>query len=92
MSQPLFKDVLNIMDKHGFHYACTVHHHPDVGVSILYHDDDRIDQMEYGVHRPPQSDDDREHEEYQERFMEGIGGDAMVHFERTGKEYFDRKT
>lgn len=92
MSEPIFKNTITIVDKHGFHYQVSVHHHPDVGTSIAYYRELRIANRNYGRHRPPVSDDDREWEEYETHFMEGIGGEIEQDFEYRCTEIFNQES
>jgi hypothetical protein len=85
----LFTSEIKVSDSRGFVYNCKVEHHPDIGTSIAYYNDHRISQMEYGIFRPPLSDDDAEWEEYQERFFEGIGGEKNQQLEYQCTEYFN---
>jgi hypothetical protein len=83
------KDEIKVTDKMGFVYTVTVKHWPVTGISIAYHDDRRIAQREYGRMLPPTSDNDREWEQWQERFREWADAsisdlilDCVSHFNR----------
>lgn len=86
-----FKDILKITDKHGFTYEVNVEHHPEIGLSVAFYRGDRISRFEYGRYLLPQGDDGGEWEQFEERFRESSGGDALVHFEISCKQYFSRK-
>ena len=84
-----FTDTLKVCDSKEFYYEVNVGHHSEVGVSIAYYKGLRISKFEYGRYIMPIGDDDHEWEEYEERFRESSGGDALVHFEHECKVYFD---
>lgn len=73
----IFKDSIEITDKQGFRHEVSIEHHPDVGTSIAYYNGRIISNFNYGICRPPRTDDDAEWEEYESRFFEGIGGEAL---------------
>ncbi len=64
------KDEIKITDKLGFVYNVIIKHHPSKGMSIAFYDDMRIAHREYGRMMPPFGDDDREWEQWEERFRE----------------------
>ena len=62
------KRILKCTDRLGFHYDVSVEHNPQIGVSIAYFEDREIARREYGICcREPQSDNDREWEDYEHR-------------------------
>lgn len=90
MSKETFADDLKVIDNHGFVYEVRVIHFPEIGISFASYKGEKIDRFEYGPYRQPTSDDDQEWEEYEERFREGIGGEAMAHFELSLKDFFNQ--
>lgn len=90
MSEAILKSNLSIVDKRGFIREVAVDHHPDVGTSIAYFQGRRVTQFEYGIYRPPVTDDDREWEEYTDRFFEGIGGEILSILEYRCTEIFNQ--
>lgn len=86
----MFNDIIKVVDNRGFYYEVKVEHHPELGISFAKYRELLIDRFEYGRYIPPLGDDDREWEEFQERFNESAGGDALAHFEHSCKEYFNQ--
>lgn len=82
------KDDITVRDKDGFVYNVTIKHHPATGVSIAYYNDARIASREYGRMLPPTSDDDKEWEEWEERFREWADG-SITDLRIECKQYFD---
>lgn len=79
---------LKVYDRLGFHYEVTVKHDPWIGISIAYYDDDIIASREYGRSLcPPQSDDDREWEDYEQRLHE-LADEIETDLGPMCKEYF----
>lgn len=89
MNNAAFTDELKIIDGHGFVYRVDVEHHPELGISFAVYKGSRVARFEYGRWLLPRTDDDREWEEFEERFRGQIGGDALSQFEFSLKEYFD---
>lgn len=90
MNKTTFKDIVTVVCKHGFVYQVDVEHSPELGISIAYYKCQPISHFQYGRWLLPRSDDDREWEEFQERFFEGPGGDSLAHFELDCKPYFNK--
>lgn len=84
------QDKLKIVDQKGFHFDVIVTHRPASGFSVATHEGEALATREYGKFSLPSSDDDREWEEFQERFHDFIGG-PMSDLERSCKEHFNRK-
>lgn len=84
-------DNITITDKHGFIKKIVVKHNPTIGISIAYHDDNRIASREYGIMHPPMSDDDREWEQWEERFRERCDG-IISDLNLECKMYFNQLT
>lgn len=84
-----FSDTLKIVDNHGFYHQVNIEHHPEVGVSIAYLRGTRISQFKYGRWFLPRTDDDDEWEQFEDRFREGIGGDALSFFEVDCEDYIN---
>lgn len=84
------KDEIKITDKHGFIYHVTIKHHPSIGVSLAYYDDRIIARREYGRMTPPMSDNDKEWEEWEERFREWADA-SITDLQIECKQYFDNK-
>ncbi len=83
------KDEIKIIGKGGFVYYVTIKHYPLIGLSIAYLKDLRIASREYGRMLPPMSDDDKEWEEWEERFK-GLGDAAISDLQLDCQEYFNR--
>lgn len=65
------KEIITVHDRLGFHYEVTIDHSPQFGFSTAYYQGRIIGQVEFGGRLyKPMSDDDREWEEYQERYAE----------------------
>ncbi|SUJ18973.1 Uncharacterised protein [Sphingobacterium spiritivorum] len=61
---------ITISDRFDFRYEVTIEHKPHFGFSTALYDDEIIGQVELGRINEPMGDDDREWEQYQERFSE----------------------
>lgn len=83
---------LSIVDNHGFNYKVLVKHFPHIGISLAYYNDVIIAQYEYGIYHTPITDDDAEWEQYEEKFFEGIGGEALERLELQCVKYFNEWT
>lgn len=82
-------DKITITDKKGFTWPVHIEHHPNLGVSIAFYDGSRITSREYGKMHSPAGDDDREWEEWEERFREWADA-AIEDLKLACKEYFDK--
>lgn len=82
------KEEIKINDNLGFIYNITIKHHPVAGVSIAYYNDMRIASREYGRMMPPIGDNDKEWEEWEERFGEWTDA-AISDLQIECKKYFD---
>lgn len=80
---------IKVEDKHGFIYEVVVKHQPQHGFSAAYYNDTIIGTVEYGRLHQPQSDDDSEWEEYEERFSEWTDG-AISDLQHKCKGYFNK--
>lgn len=85
------RDEIKVTDKRGFIYNVLIIHHPAAGISIAYYNGSPIARREYGRSLPPQSDDDREWEEWETRFREWIDG-PLIDLEHDCKIHFDRQS
>ncbi len=74
-------DNIKITSNHGFIYGVVVKHHPEQGFSAAYYNDRIIGSREYGKMLLPVSDDDKEWEEWEERFREWADA-AIIDLER----------
>jgi hypothetical protein len=86
-----FKDHIKVIDRYGFHHEIRVEHHPEIGVSIAHYRELRISQFPYGRILLPRTDDDNEWEQFQERFYESVGGEALSFFELECKQIIDNQ-
>ena len=86
-----FKDSIKIIDNHGFYHEVRAEHHPELGLSIAYYRELRISQFQYGRFLLPNRDDDREWEEFQEKFYESVGSEALSFFELECKQIIEKQ-
>ncbi len=84
------KDEIQIIDSHGFRHLVVINHHPELGLSIAWHDRKRIASREYGRMMPPTSDTDKEWEEWEERFREFADG-IISDLQLSCREYINEK-
>lgn len=83
------QDKLKIVDLKGFHFEVTVSHRPAAGISVATYEGKLLASREYGRFSLPATDDDRDWEEFHERFHDFIGG-PMSDLERTCSQYFNQ--
>lgn len=79
---------MKVEDSHGFHYEVDVTHSPSYGLSVAYYHGRIIASLTTDKLYQPSGDNDREWEEYEERFCE-IMDAAESDLLPTCKQYFD---
>lgn len=84
------KDTVKIYDKWNFIYNVIIKHYPVTGISIAYYDDQIIASRQYGRMLPPISDNDREWEEWEERFIEWAEA-AILDLQYDCTQHFNNK-
>lgn len=84
------KETIKVADSKDFVYEVDLEHSPHLGFTTAYYRGSIIGQCELGRILQPQSDDDREWEEYQERFAEWRD-EILTNLKPTCKSYFDKQ-
>lgn len=89
---PTRKETVQIQDEKGFQYEVQIEHTPHFGFSTAYYYGAIIGQVELGrmLLLEPQSDDDREWEQYEERFSEWMD-DVKSNLIPIAQSYFNTK-
>jgi hypothetical protein len=64
------EEKITVHDDKGFHYEVNLEHRPNLGFSSALYNGNIIGQVELGKIHEPLGDDDREWENYEERFAE----------------------
>ena len=81
-------DKINIECKNGFHFEVQVKHHPNLGISTAYYNENVIACREYGKIHEPMSDNDHEWEMYEER-LDKWAADAITDLTPECTAYFN---
>lgn len=84
------RDQLTVFDKNEFRYLLLIDHFPHLGFSNVSYNGDIIGQPSIGKLRTPVSDDDKQWEEWDERFSEWKD-EIKVNAKRMGEEHFNKK-
>lgn len=90
MDDRYLKADIVVEDSRGFRYTVQIEHTPQHGFSTAYYHGRIIAQCSYGRMLQPQSDDDREWEQWEESFQEWAGA-AISDLTGFCKEHFDRQ-
>lgn len=79
---------MKVVDSKGFHYEVEVDHSPSFGLSTAKYLGRIISVIDSGRICAPSSDDDREHEEYEERVAQMMDQNESD-LQPACKQYFD---
>lgn len=85
------ENVKTVQDSKGFVYEINIIHKPENGHSYAEHKGEQVAKMNYGQYILPQGDDDKEWEEFEERFYEGFGAEIEDRLVYDAKQHFDNK-